>query len=669
MVDETKTRKKRKTDDVASSAHSKRARAKGKLRDLVGMPLDVLLEIFSHLLPYDLLRMSRLNKDLRRVLISRSSITVWKSARSNDNECPNPPDGMSEPAWANLLFDAHCHFCLANGARNVEWVLQMRICKKCVPKHMQEFKGDRVPYGLPPVLLPAIPTRKPKSSTGFLTRDLDVVKAYRAIKGEEARKEFIEQRTEMMKRRREYAVVCEKWLDARLRNRSEVLETAKRDRYKAIVRKLRDAGWDDELAYMSDMCWNARPVLRHSYRLEWHKLVNQPVPLTDKIWQNIEGPLTEHMQEMRDQRLKGKQSLFLNSRKWSIIPILDVFKASQRPTSEPLPTIADICALEPVLALLGDPLSDCEKQLPPLLPDLLVSWRKSIVDGLGALTSAQEFSPKAQVELATTAFVCNGCIGAPTNDGNQPWKVLFYPNVVSHECNTIVRSRYIDPDDVTDPDKELDWRPSAQRKPWSSSDLVFNHAVFEATKDVVIAGGLDPEIASIEDMDAMTSYFACLTCRDRHPLRVVTIHGWKAAVDHAVSTHCCLPNPKVLHEKRDHDYLGFRQGKYDLGWETEADYMPVKWMSIPSSLPLQDSNFKPVAASRTENQWSCVHCEDTAEELPRQGLEDIKKHLSTVHRYIQSPRENVDFYRAYPDEVARNEFVIKASVLSSYLGK
>lgn len=66
-------------------------------------------QIFSHLTPYDLLRMSRLNKDLRRVLISRSSITVWKSARSNDNECPDPPAGMSEPAWANLLFDAHCH--------------------------------------------------------------------------------------------------------------------------------------------------------------------------------------------------------------------------------------------------------------------------------------------------------------------------------------------------------------------------------------------------------------------------------------------------------------------------------------------------------------------------------------------------------------------------------
>lgn len=45
-----------------------------------------------------------------------------------------------------------------------------------------------------------------ESSTGFLTRDLEVVKAYRAIKGEEARKEFIEQRTEMMKKRREVRI-------------------------------------------------------------------------------------------------------------------------------------------------------------------------------------------------------------------------------------------------------------------------------------------------------------------------------------------------------------------------------------------------------------------------------------------------------------------------------
>lgn len=35
-------------------------------------------------------------------------------------------------------------------------------------RSMQEFKGDRVPYGLPPALLPVIPTRKPSKQMWFL---------------------------------------------------------------------------------------------------------------------------------------------------------------------------------------------------------------------------------------------------------------------------------------------------------------------------------------------------------------------------------------------------------------------------------------------------------------------------------------------------------------------
>lgn len=39
----------------------------------------------------------------------RSSLTVWTAAREQLPEFPEPFSGMSEPAWANLVFDAHCH--------------------------------------------------------------------------------------------------------------------------------------------------------------------------------------------------------------------------------------------------------------------------------------------------------------------------------------------------------------------------------------------------------------------------------------------------------------------------------------------------------------------------------------------------------------------------------
>jgi hypothetical protein len=55
---------------------------------------------------------------------------------------------MSEPQWANLAFDTHCHvserinhhlhspicapqFCSRSNIRIVDWILRIRICNEC----------------------------------------------------------------------------------------------------------------------------------------------------------------------------------------------------------------------------------------------------------------------------------------------------------------------------------------------------------------------------------------------------------------------------------------------------------------------------------------------------------------------------------------------------------
>ncbi|KAF9262583.1 hypothetical protein L218DRAFT_867203 [Marasmius fiardii PR-910] len=84
-------------------------RKRGFLQRLKELPLDVVFEIFSHLTPHDLLNLSRTSKDLRKLLLSRSTILVWKSARMNVEGLPDIPDDMSEPAYAHLCFDVRCH--------------------------------------------------------------------------------------------------------------------------------------------------------------------------------------------------------------------------------------------------------------------------------------------------------------------------------------------------------------------------------------------------------------------------------------------------------------------------------------------------------------------------------------------------------------------------------
>lgn len=85
--------------------------------------------------------------------MNKSAICVWKNARNNaDDDFPNCPDDLSEPAYANLAFDFHCHVCahislvyvleirnvvvmeqncLTTNVRNVRWALRVRYCARC----------------------------------------------------------------------------------------------------------------------------------------------------------------------------------------------------------------------------------------------------------------------------------------------------------------------------------------------------------------------------------------------------------------------------------------------------------------------------------------------------------------------------------------------------------
>jgi hypothetical protein len=129
-----KRRKVEKAGKASSSKYSAKTkrtgisrRIRGRLQNMLSLPLDVLflvrlfrggiavpvrpehaiiLQILSELGPMDLVNLARTSKALRQVLMSRKSLSVWLVARRNAGltRVPDPPEGMSEPAWALLLF-------------------------------------------------------------------------------------------------------------------------------------------------------------------------------------------------------------------------------------------------------------------------------------------------------------------------------------------------------------------------------------------------------------------------------------------------------------------------------------------------------------------------------------------------------------------------------------
>ncbi|KIY62734.1 hypothetical protein CYLTODRAFT_317671, partial [Cylindrobasidium torrendii FP15055 ss-10] len=89
----------------------KEPRLARKLRGFFEMPLDILYEILSSLMPLDLLRFSRASKTLRSLILNNSSVTVWHRAFANAQfyvEEFSTLTEVSEPRLASLLYEGGC---------------------------------------------------------------------------------------------------------------------------------------------------------------------------------------------------------------------------------------------------------------------------------------------------------------------------------------------------------------------------------------------------------------------------------------------------------------------------------------------------------------------------------------------------------------------------------
>jgi len=381
------------------------------------------LEVFGHLHPFDLLRLARTTKQFRRLLMHRSSISVWKAARSNVHGAfPGPPSDMSEPEWANLSFDPHCHFCFTSNIRNVEWRLRVRVCSKCAKEHVREtcgrvssaylndldnasnsnsasdsdsnldsdsdsdsdagsefafleemFGRKSEPREREPHYERMIPTKSTMKGLirSFLVRDYeDVRQRYLELKDPDARTDFVAERKGEVRKVIEHSRLCERWARKEAQHRSEELQKMKDERKSAIVEKLKELGYEKDLE-----------SIEYPDSLDDLKLVKQPQRLTERIWKNIQGPIIEFMEAMRAKRLAREFANLIRARKKTAIAILHTFSASQFNEIMPRPT--DFYSLAPIKAILDQPADvnvdeSSFAHVIPLLPVIIDKWRKDM---------------------------------------------------------------------------------------------------------------------------------------------------------------------------------------------------------------------------------------------------------------------------------------------------
>ncbi|GJN93472.1 hypothetical protein Rhopal_006529-T1 [Rhodotorula paludigena] len=109
---------------------SKRGQGKGKAQNdsegkfslLEVLPVELVVEVLSHLDPNDLLALTQVNKQYRAILTAKSSKPIWKSARKR-LDLPSASKGdFTELQYAQLAFGKACQVsCGAKKGHNADW--------------------------------------------------------------------------------------------------------------------------------------------------------------------------------------------------------------------------------------------------------------------------------------------------------------------------------------------------------------------------------------------------------------------------------------------------------------------------------------------------------------------------------------------------------------------
>ncbi|KAF9029414.1 hypothetical protein BDZ89DRAFT_1014356 [Hymenopellis radicata] len=493
----TRPRKRTKTVVAASAATDscpapKRRGRKGILEQITDTPLDLLFEIFSYLEPFDLLRLSRTTRDLRGLLMSKSSAFVWENARVGMEGLPPILDGLNDPQYANLLFDGHCHNCGVAGTKHVQFEIRMRLCKACLDEGaiMMSWAAVRDALSDSSVareLVTITPKYVMSASSGSRTYYYDrtslvqISKEFAAIKGHTLRASFVREKYQ------DYAHLareCEPhqvWLNSRKNNRTQELASLRRDRLSSVIERLRGDGWEEEL--------KSKAVLK---TLAEHKLVNQPKALTDRIWQNIEPSLTEVMEELRADLLAEKIRTAVSRRivfvKELCQPLFD--KMPELPATPPitmLPIFKEFVTVIQDTPYEEDITAAHFAAALDFLPKRCARWRKKEEAELKALLLKAGSSD--DLSLVVNAFTCSACTrSAP---------LLHYPYFASHRC-FFGRSR------IGSADVQPVWYPKGI--------VAIDPLGQKICNKVIKMSGLNPASATASDMDSADVFFTCDEC-------------------------------------------------------------------------------------------------------------------------------------------------------------
>ncbi|KAH8091719.1 hypothetical protein BXZ70DRAFT_952980 [Cristinia sonorae] len=603
-------------------------KGKKSLSLLPTMPLDILFEIFSLLMPKDILSLSRTSKNFRQTLLARNATTVWKTARQRFL-APPCPSWMSEPAWTALLFENVCQSCGAKNVHNVDFLILRRACAGCKKSFL--VVRSRLPKlfdGISHTMLAMVPFTdvggwthgRGTSSQYFWRSDVEaMVQQYAAHQDAihsgkpDALQKFENFRNEQIERVdyiQKHAPNWAKWITEAQMQKYKDAAVVQEMRIQQIKDRFKQLGYDDNDLTFLDGSSESRN------RSE----------ITDKAWKRIRARYEPTAEEYRTDRLSREAAKIRFARVDIIQQRYMEFKKSIPPTQwKYLPRTLTVTLLQPFMDVITrDPSEELKLEeydaLFVQLPGLLNDWSeerqaeltKSMVDANVVHNPTQLDSPSSnQLSLARTVFRCS----SPYYMCERDPYLFGWDDIAVHHC---MHDNYINFWGV------IGTYTHAHRYGLSLTfpvemkgyKLVYDPSVVKIAEKVVAWSGLDPMTATTEQVHEKLrqTRFDCKKCPSFEEQGVLYRFGynWRRLVGH-------------LAENYNHN--------------PDAEFSAISPEATAEIQQCEDVQMQSVWDQRG---WACVHCTVHAETLGTRYA--VLQHVTDVHG-IAHPLEEVDFVR------------------------
>ncbi|KAJ6609339.1 hypothetical protein B0H10DRAFT_479554 [Mycena sp. CBHHK59/15] len=657
-----------------ASQLSRHGRSKAKLSLLPLLPLDVLFEIFGHLPPLDILHLARTTKDLRRVLLHKSAISIWKASLRQALGFPECPPDMSEPAWVNLAYSPHCHNCLDSRVLKVDWFLRIRLCEPCIKTSGLLWSGQHLDKKIKSdkVLLRCVPfsaTFRGVKRKCCLVEDKEMFcKAVAANKGNLS--EYIKRTKKAMAIREEHALRCKKWLNSLTQGRIDELAGIRNQRSLDIADKLEKMGWIEELEYLENLEYegpNSTLIMFND-----HPDVKVNKPLTDRAWKNMEARMSHYMNQVKAHMLAADRLAVIRQREKLAVLAWVQFRM-RFPAEDLLPSAVDVLSWGTVRAIVTLPsdvptkerdgdvdppsseltktaedkeglrIGGAEDRIKPTvispasftqvfesLSTFISQWQAKKMQELCRIHPADlslrfsVYHPLDQLRtlrLAVCVFTCED--RSSIHRGMEHYQAgqypsMWFPEFVHHPCNTMIPKHARN-------NKDEPWNPLfkasnpfswCRRNEWSSGSLFFDEKASRAVKKILEACGLDYSKVTTQEMDDFDHRLICLKCSYGAKCdgqRPRTVMPWRNAVQHCMLVHW---------------------GDVAVTWEkiTDESAAEARALSAARSIP--------------SNIWRCGHCRESVFDRDGEKTEkSMENHLGRQHG-IKDGLKGRDYYQA-----------------------